>query len=108
MTKTTIRAITDDTQIKAVAGRILKIILTAKGATAGDQVIFRDGTGPTAAAKFRGVVEAANGTWKLYDATDHNSHDKGMPFATGIWYSVVAVTAPTVANPLFECYVEYE
>lgn len=108
MTKTTVRAIADDTQIKAAPGRVLKIILTAKGATAGDQVIFRDGLNNQATAKFRGVVEAANGTWKLYDATDHNSHDKGMPFATGIFYSVVAVTTPTVANPLFECYVEYE
>lgn len=73
-----------DQNVKATAGRVNWLIITAKGATAGDRWTIRDG-GVTGAVKLRGTIEVANGTWPV--PLVFRQGDPGLPCVTDITFT---------------------
>jgi uncharacterized cupin superfamily protein len=94
MAKTWQALTADNTAVTPGASRLYAVLITARGATAGDLVVFRNGTSATAPVLVPFVLEAAN-TSRFFPLASTLDPDGGLLFDTGIWYSTVGAGTVT-------------
>ena len=75
--------LTGDTLLKSGHGYIFHVILSWTAGTAGNYIVFRDGTDGIGTPKFTMVFDAANGTTPL-------NVPNGIEFFSGIYVDVQA------------------
>jgi len=83
------KIMTADGYVSSDPKNVYALVITATGATAGDQVALRNG-GPTGAVKLRFEVPAAAGIWPI------ELGRYGVEFITSVYYTELATAGSKI------------
>ncbi len=97
----TTTVVSEDTVVKASAGRVNSMIVAFAGATAGKIYTIRDNASIGGGTlMFQGVVEVANGTLPIPFV--HRQGDPGLKCGTGIVFQQNDVNGKIIATIIYE------